>query len=131
MIHGSASDIIRDHYTNGPETKHREFRFAPFAEPVEFNEETIDPSIRKRVNEWIEDIFAIISHDPSTIMTERFLEILTNKSNKHLVALLAEILIFFLSSVNMRISPEKAALYTDFILGEVEKKTKNLKLETF
>jgi len=62
-------------------------------------------------------------------MTERFLHILGSKGKKDLTKLLAEILIFFLLSLNIRISREKASLYTEFILKEVEKKLKGLKLE--
>jgi len=62
-------------------------------------------------------------------MTERFLYILTTKEKKNTSILLAKILIFFLGSLNLHISEEKAMLYTEFILKEVERKLKELKLE--
>ena len=130
LVHQKASDIIRDHYMKEWEVQtHREFRFPAYSTTIEFDDETIDPTIRKRINEWIEDIFAIISYDPSVVMTERFLYILTTKEKKNTSILLAKILIFFLGSLNLHISEEKAMLYTEFILKEVERKLKELKLE--
>lgn len=153
LVHQHASDIIRDHYigntNNGllnPQSEqnttditlvsaqpqkysHRTFILPAFSAPVEFDDETIDPAIRKRINEWIEDIFTIVSFDPSVVMTDRFLHVLTGKEKKDVVRLLSGVLIFFLLRVNVHISAEKASLYTEFILKEVEKKLKELKLE--
>ena len=71
----------------------------------------------------------MVSHDPSVVMTERFISILTGKEKKDVIKLLSGILIFFLLRINVHISPEKASLYAEFILKEVEKKLKLLKLE--
>lgn len=62
-------------------------------------------------------------------MTERFLSLLAGKTKKDITRLLTEIFVFFLVSLHMHISEAKASLYTDFILKEVEKKVKGLKLE--
>lgn len=143
LVHQRASDIIRDHYIsdtnnlsltdpasqNEKKYPHRTFSLLPFAIPVEFDDTTIDPAIRKRINEWVEDIFTVVSFDPSAVMTERFLHILAGKEKKEVIKLLSGILIFFLLRVNVNISGEKASLYTEFILKEVEKKLKGLKLE--
>lgn len=130
LIHQPASDIIRDHYMKeGSEASHREFHMRVYDVPVTFDDETIEPVIRKRINEWIEDIFTIISHDPSVVMTERFIAALDKKEQKDISKLLSEILIFFLGSINIHISSEKASSYTQFILKEVGKKVKALKLE--
>ncbi len=151
LVHEHASDIIRDHYVSDmnslvlkseqwdttqalenralPKYFHRTFTLQAFSSPVEFDDETIDPVIRKRINEWVEDIFTVVSHDPSVVMTERFISILTGKEKKDVIKLLSGILIFFLLRINVHISPEKASLYTEFILKEVEKKLKLLKLE--
>ena len=130
LIYKQASDIIRDHYTRDSENReHRELLFPAYDSPIEFDDETIEPAIRKRINEWIEDTFSIISYDPSVVMTERFLSVLNGKEKKDLTKLLAEIFIYFLLSLNIRISETKASLYTEFILKEVEKKIKWLKLE--
>lgn len=96
---------------------------------MEFDDETIDPAIRKRINEWVEDIFTVVSFDPSVVMTERFLHILGSKEKNDVVKLLGGVLIFFLLRVNVHISGDKASLYTEFILKEVEKKLKELRLE--
>jgi hypothetical protein len=109
--------------------QHREFNMRAYDAPIVFDDETIEPAIRKRINEWIEDIFTIISHDPSVIMTERFISVLDKKEQKDISKLLSEILIFFLSSINIHISHEKSSSYTQFILKEVGKQVKALKLE--
>ncbi|MDD5377070.1 MAG: hypothetical protein PHH16_03050 [Candidatus Gracilibacteria bacterium] len=142
LVHQRASDIIRDHYISDTNSlaltnpsssdkkyPHRTFAVTPFASPVEFDDQTIDPAIRKRINEWVEDIFTVVSFDPSVIMTERFLYILGSKEKNDVVKLLSGVLIFFLLRVNVHISGDKASLYTEFILKEVEKKLKELKLE--
>lgn len=129
-MHKQASNIIREHYTREGEDKiYRDFQFSAYSTPVEFDDETLEPLVRKRINEWIEDIFTIIGHDPSVVMTDRFLDILSSKEKKHLVKLLAEILVFFLASINIHINESRASLYTEFILKEVEKKLKLLRLE--
>lgn len=130
LVHKPASNIIREHYTKDSDDKtYRNFQFPAYSTPVEFDDETLEPLVRKRINEWIEDIFTIIGHDPSVVMTDRFLDILSSKEKKHLVKLLAEILVFFLASINIHINEARASLYTEFILKEVEKKLKLLKLE--
>lgn len=156
LVHQHASDIIRDHYITvsnnvllgeQPPTKnnqnsisptssagpqkysHRTFILPVFSSPVEFDDETIDPTIRKRINEWVEDIFTVVSYDPSVVMTERFIEILSGKEKKDVIKLLSGVLIFFLLRINVHISGDKASLYTEFILKEVEKKIKELRLE--
>lgn len=130
MIYQPASNIIRNDYTGeGDEKNYRNLYFSAYSTPVEFDDETLEPLVRRRINEWIEDIFTIISHDPSVIMTARFLEILSSKEKKHLTKLLAEILIFFLASLNIHINEVRASLYTEFILKEVEKRIKTLNLE--
>ncbi len=109
---------------------HRSFVLGAFSSPVEFDDETIDPAIRKRINEWVEDIFTVVSHDPSVVMTQRFMDILRGKENKGIIHLLSGILIFFLLRVNVHISPERATVYTEFILKEVEKKVKSLQIKS-
>ena len=146
LVHQNASNIIRDHYISDannsllvqvPSTEksskkssHRELVFTPFMSPIEFDDQTLDPAIRKRINEWVEDIFTVVSFDPSVIMTERFLWILGGKEKKDVIKLLSGVFIFFLLRLNINISGEKASVYTEFILKEVEKKLKTLKLES-
>ena len=113
----------------GESLGHRKFSFEAYATPLEFDDETLEPVIRKRINEWIEDIFAIVSHDPSSVMTGRFLKLLANSEKHDLVRLLSEILVFFLRALNIHISTSRSALYSEFILQEVEKKLRKVPLE--
>lgn len=72
-----------------PKYLHRTFALKAFSTPVEFDDETIDPVIRKRINEWVEDIFTVVSYDPSVVMTERFVSILTGKEKRDVIKLLS------------------------------------------
>ncbi len=123
---------IRDKKISNPAPLYwrRSFTFRAFSSPVEFDDETIDPAIRKRINEWVEDIFTVVSHDPSVIMTQRCIDILQRKENQNIIQLLSHIFIFFLLKINVHISLDRATVYTEFILKEVEKKLKSLKLES-
>ncbi len=99
-------------------------------EIIEFNDKNINSAIKWRINEWIEDIISIISFDPSSIITKKFLSLLQNSENKDLlVNYIASILTFFLFRLNIMISKEKAFLYSEFILGEAVKKLRSLHLE--
>lgn len=129
LVYADASHTIRRHY--GDVKKWIEFDFVPPKESIPFDENTIDPVVRKRINEWIEDIFAVISHDPSSILTDKFLKLLSSKTKRDCSEFIAEILTFFLSSINIEIEKNKSILYADFILGEVQKKLKGLDIERF
>ena len=83
------TDITLESSSHPPKYSHRTFILPAFSTPVEFDDETIDPAIRKRINEWIEDIFTIVSFDPSVVMTDRFLHVLNGKEKKDVVNLLS------------------------------------------
>lgn len=121
LVYPKASDIIRENYSK---TKKEliSFEYTPSFEAVNFDENNLDPVIRKRINEWIDDIFSVISFDPSIILSRKFSLMLSSPLNKDITASIAEILIFFLSSLRISISSQKALLYSEFILGEVRKK---------
>ncbi|EKE28143.1 MAG: hypothetical protein ACD_3C00088G0004 [uncultured bacterium (gcode 4)] len=104
--------------------------YTPTQQVVEFNDNNINSAIKSRINEWIEDIISIISFDPSTIITKKFLSLLQSSDNKNLlINYIASILTFFLFRLNIFITKEKAFLYSEFILWETVKKLRSLHLE--
>lgn len=61
LVYKPASDIIRKHYTKTPKNiQYIDFVYPPLENPLEFDENDIDPIIRVRINAWIEDIFSVI-----------------------------------------------------------------------
>lgn len=99
-------------------------------EIIEFDDNNINEAIKNRINEWIEDIMNVISFDPSTIVTKKFLDLINdNESRKIIINFLSGVFVFFLFSLNMSISKDKAFLYWDFILEEVKKRLLSIKLE--
>ncbi|MDP2103751.1 MAG: hypothetical protein Q8K26_02420 [Candidatus Gracilibacteria bacterium] len=132
LVYKGASDIIRKNYTRSPKNvQYIDFVYTPLMTPLEFDENTLDPIIRGRINAWVEDIFAAIGYDPSVILTEKFLRIASTKAKKDIIHFMSGTLVFFLESIHINISEEKAHLYAEFILGEVRKNLEGLKLEKF
>ena len=104
--------------------------YTPTQDIIEFNDNNIDVAIKNRINDWIEDMISVISFDPSTIITNKFLKLMQVWSNKTLLLnYIASILTFFMFKYNIVISKEKAFLYSEFILSEAVKKLRSLNLE--
>lgn len=140
LIYNEATYIIRTNYLPGntnmilDKKQAWEFRvninYTPTQEIIEFKDDNIHEAIRGRINEWIEDIISVISFDPSTIVTNKFLYLTEEETNKNLIInYLAGILTFFLYEFNISISKEKAFLYAKFVLWEAIKKMKTLKID--
>ncbi|MDD2516176.1 MAG: hypothetical protein PHF46_00655 [Candidatus Gracilibacteria bacterium] len=126
LIYKPASDIIRKNFPVGELI---EFDYEINFQKQEFNEEKIDPKVRKRINEWIDDIYNIIILDPSNLLAKRTLKIIASSYKKNLSEFIARAFIFFLHSLNFDISERKALNYADFIVDEIKKKTEKLELE--
>ena len=105
-------------------------KYKPSSEIVEFDDGTIDSRIKDRINSWIDDMISVVSFDPSSIVTRRFLSLVKNTQEKNLmVNFLTAVLTYFLYSINITIEKSKAFLYCEFILSEAVKKIKTLNLE--
>lgn len=157
LIYNEATYIIRNNYLQWntslvlDKKSAQEFKviinYNKTKETIEFRDDNLHEAIKWRINEWIEDIINIISFDPSNIVTAKFLHLVNNKSNEDeedmeynknkesvnkktlIINYLASILTFFLLSLNIVISKDKALLYADFILWEVVKKMKEIRLD--
>jgi len=157
LVYNEAAYIIRNNYLQWntslvfDKKSAQEFKviinYNKTKDVIEFRDDNLHEAIKWRINEWIEDIINVISFDPSNIVTAKFLQLVNNKPNEDeevieynknkesinkktlIINYLASILTFFLLSLNIVISKDKALLYADFILWEVVKKMKEIKLD--
>lgn len=158
LVYNEAAYIIRNNYLHWStglvfdKKSAQEFKivisYNKTKDIIEFRDDNLHEAIKWRVNEWIEDIINIISFDPSNIITASFLQLVNGvkkddedeqlEQDKYkefvdkkllIINYLASILTFFLLSLNIAISKDKAILYADFILWEVVKKMKEIKLD--
>jgi hypothetical protein len=97
-------------------------------ESIEFNDNHLPIEIRNRINYWIEDIIDSLTIDYSNIQTKRILELLESDT-KIINYYTANIFAFFLEEINIQISNNKALNIADFIISEVRKHTKNIKID--
>ena len=97
-------------------------------EIIEFDDNNLNVQIKNRINEWIEDMTDSVSIEYSSIQTENLIELLKSKKSI-LLNYTSKVFTFFLKDINIRISEEKSRNISEFILWEVEKSIKNLKIE--
>ncbi len=95
---------------------------------IKFDADSLDKNLQTRINKWIEDILKIISFDPSLIISNRFINYY-NEDQTKMINLLASVFTFFLYNQNILIDKNTSFTYCKFILWEVYKKVKGLKLE--
>ena len=92
-----------------------------------FEDKTLDPQVKNRINNWIEDIVDSVSIEYSSIMTKRLINYL--ETDERIINFIANVFIFFLKNINVKIEASKAKNIAEFIVGEVLSKIKKLKLE--
>lgn len=97
-------------------------------EEIDFDNNNIDLEVKYRINYWIEDIIDSVIIDYSNIQTLKIIELL-EKDNNIIFSYIANILWFFLKSLNINISKKQALSIADFIVWEVLKSIKKLKIE--
>jgi len=96
-------------------------------EIVNFDDNNLDENIKRRINFWVEDIIYIVTIEYSSILTEKLIE--KFKENNNLYFFLKKVFYFFLKQINIHISENKLSWISEFILSEIEKQIKNLKIE--
>ena len=138
LVYVPAVEIIRNNYSNpllplgegsGVRDNKLIFDYQKTSELIEFNEENLDKILRNRINEWIEDIYRVVSNDPSTIISHRFLSLTSEKEKIKFINFLSALLTFFFYDLNIVIQKNTAFNYSEFILGEIRKKVNKLELE--
>lgn len=100
------------------------FHYEASGEPVLFDDHDLPPEVRGRVNAWIEDMESVTNMEASSIITKRTLWLILYDEKIRLFT--AKVFVFFFSELNISITDIKARNYSDFILWELQKSTKNL-----
>lgn len=150
LVFTPAARMIREHFSpaktqemtviSGSETftiKNQENYFSEAAfdlslrqeEEVEFDDQSLPLEIRQRINTWVEDMGIILSKDPSTVLTQRILDLIDSGEISVLVDAMTHTLQFFMEKINIKISVGKAKSYSVFILSQLKLKMLGLQLE--
>lgn len=103
------------------------FNFIPYQQELEFDDNNIDESVRKRINQWIDDIEGVIFLEPSSISTSQTISLLKNDDT--IINFTSLVFSFFLGSIWFKISEKKSRSYAEFILSQLEKTLQSLDLE--
>ncbi len=93
-----------------------------------FDDNNIDPKIKNRINNWVEDIISSITIEYSSLQTEKLKQLLNDKRDI-LINYSKVVFIFFLKEINISISENKAENIVEFIISEVENNIKKLNIE--
>ena len=123
ITHEEISKKIRD-FSQKP---YQEYTFS-YEETFEFDDSNIDPNVRTRINYWVEDIVDILSYEYSSLKVVELQELFL-KEYDSLLLYTEKVFIFFLHSSNIKITESQAKWITEFILSEVQKSIKTLKIE--
>ena len=123
ITHEEISKKIRD-FSQKP---YQEYTFS-YEESFEFDDTNIDPNVRTRINYWVEDIVDILSYEYSSLKVVELQELFL-KEYDSLLLYTEKVFIFFLHSSNIKITESQAKWITEFILSEVQKSIKTLKIE--
>lgn len=117
LIYVPISDIIRrDYYV--PSREGIAFTWMSL-EPTKFDKNDLPEPVRERVNAWVEDILAVVSHAPSQLITARFLQDIHSSESPlkdDIIRASSQLLIYFFASVQIETSEEDALLYANFII---------------
>lgn len=101
-----------------------DFHYEVTGETLEFDDHDLPKDIRKRVNDWIEDMEWVVSMEASSIITKRTLGLILY--DEKIRVFTWKVFGFFFRELNISISDAKARSYSDFILWELQKTTKKI-----
>ena len=120
LVYIDISNEIRKNSAKKP------IEFSYFSEnKIEFSD--LNKDIRARITSWIEDIYDSVVIEYSSLMTKRLVDLL-DKEEK-IIDFIALVFWFFLKDINIQISEKEAKNIAEFIVSEVLKNLKTLKLE--
>ena len=109
-------------------------------EPIDFNEHQIDAQLQLRMNVWFDDLLTFLFSESSIVATQKFLDLVSSQNRESVMAgdtleyspktqpekvrlcaqnILSETFTWFLSTLNIRVAPQSARSYSNFILDEI------------
>lgn len=100
------------------------FHYEIPAEIQSFDDHDLPQEVRERVNAWIDDMESVTYMEASSIITKRTLGLILY--DEKVRGFTSKVFSFFFEELNISISEVKARSYSDFILSELQKKTKSL-----
>lgn len=94
--------------------------------PTPFDENSLDPSIRKWMNLWITSWYDFVLHyDASAVMNHKFYTLLDQEKTRHqLINTVVVVIVFFFQTRNIEISNSIARGYATFIVSQLHEKVK-------
>ena len=111
------------------------FNYKITTEKLKFDDHKIDIEIQNRINSWIEDIIDITLYDFWNIQLQKLITTYEENSNfikseqSSINSLWIIIFQYFFYNLNIDISNSKASSYVDFILNQIYKNIKKIKLD--
>lgn len=106
-----------------------EFWYKKSVEFLDFDDNNIDEKIKKRINQWSEDIQDSLIIEFSSLQIKQILELQKNSETKEIIDFAWKIFEFFFKELHIQISSSKSRSYSEFILNEVFKILQNIDLE--
>lgn len=88
-------------------------------EHVDFDEATIDPTIREWVSLWVSSIHAFILHEESSVVATSLLRKRLQETHDTMIRIFSEFLLFFFQSRNVDMSKKMAKSYAEFLSKEL------------
>lgn len=86
-------------------------------EEIIFSSNNLDQEIKDRINYWVEDILDLIIIEASKVYTKRIIKSI--KTSPELKSFTTNVLIYFLSSINIKITEKTAWEYSNFIMNDI------------
>lgn len=87
-------------------------------EEFDFSSNDLDPKIRKRLTDMVDDILIISKFEPSSVMVWKFMN---QKNHNMTIKFLSSVLAVFLSSVRVKFTDIQISSFSSFIIWEIEK----------
>ena len=133
LTYAEAERLVARHYSGAERERQPRIHdlrggLRPVSETIiPFDENSLDPKIRDRINLWIEDMFVSLGADPSFIATKKlFGNLIASGEHERIAAFMALVLRMFLASLAIRIPENKATAYADFISRELRTKIETM-----
>lgn len=123
LIHTEISEKIRDVSWK----EHITFLYEAQTEIEEFDDNHINPQIKDRINNWVEDIIDSVTLEYSEIQTIK-LKSLLEEDKILLLTYTSNVFSFFLKEINISISKNKSLNISEFIISEIKKSVNKLEI---
>jgi hypothetical protein len=128
LVYAPANTAVRrEYYRPARDPEPAIPAYEPSTEPVAFDENALPEAVRDRINRWIEDMSAVITYEPSNIVTEKFLGLLAVPKYRDVIeGFVAGVFEHFLATLSVIVSEHRSESYAEFITDTLEKRLKGV-----